>query len=134
MPHPKMFDDDDPLFLRVRAIALALPGAGMKVSHGRPAFYTTKVFAYYGGSLKQDGAWVSHPHAIMVYGDLERQTAYRDRDDAWIPAYLGGYGWTGIDVGQHTDWVEIGDLIEDSYRLTAPGRLVAALDRGGGTA
>ena len=52
--HPRMFDDDDPVLARVRTIALALPDAAEKVSHGRPAFFTTKVFAYYGGSLKVD--------------------------------------------------------------------------------
>jgi hypothetical protein len=44
-----MFDHDDPYLGRVRELAQALPGADMKVSHGRPAFFTKKVFAYYGG-------------------------------------------------------------------------------------
>lgn len=35
-----MFDETDPLLARVRGIALALPEAGEKVSHGRPAFFT----------------------------------------------------------------------------------------------
>ena len=50
MEHPRLFDDDDPLLARVRGIALALPEAVEKVSHGRPAFFTRKIFAYYGGS------------------------------------------------------------------------------------
>ncbi len=52
-----MFDDKDPLLKRVRKLALAFPDANEKVSHGRPAFYTVKVFAYYGGSQKVDGEW-----------------------------------------------------------------------------
>ena len=47
-----MFDDDDPFLARLREIALALPDAAMKVSHGVPAFFTKKVFAYYGASEK----------------------------------------------------------------------------------
>mgnify|MGYP000895616343 CR=1 FL=1 len=39
----------------------ALPGAAEKVSHGRPAFFTTKVFAYYGGSRKVDGVYDKDP-------------------------------------------------------------------------
>lgn len=132
MPHPQMFDDDDPLLARVRALALALPGAREKVSHGRPAFYTTKVFVYYGGSLKRDGQWVAHPQSVMLYGDLAGQAALRERADSWVPAYLGVSGWTGVDFGPDTDWDEIADLIEESYRVTAPARLVAELDRAPG--
>ncbi|MFI5841833.1 hypothetical protein ACIA8K_19190 [Catenuloplanes sp. NPDC051500] len=60
MSHPIMFDDADPVLRRVREIALAFPDAAEKVSHGRPAFYTTKVFAYYGGSVKVDGVYRQH--------------------------------------------------------------------------
>ena len=42
MAHPQMVDDDDPMLERVRAIALALPGASEKTSHGRPALHTVK--------------------------------------------------------------------------------------------
>jgi len=44
-----MFDDDDPLLERIRKLCAELPGTHEKVSHGRPAFFTKKVFAYYGG-------------------------------------------------------------------------------------
>jgi hypothetical protein len=50
-----MFDEADPVLDRLRALALAFPDAAEKVSHGHPAFFTTKVFAYYGGSVKVDG-------------------------------------------------------------------------------
>ena len=54
MSHPVMFDDQDPYLARVRDICLALPGADEKISHGRPNFFTRKVFATFGGSLKGD--------------------------------------------------------------------------------
>ena len=69
MTHPIMFDDKDPLLKRVRKLALTFPGANEKISHGRPAFYTVKVFAYYGGSTKTDGVWKSHDHSLMVPAD-----------------------------------------------------------------
>lgn len=50
-----MFNDDDPVLARVREVALALPDGADKVSHGRPAFFTTKVFAYDGTWVKVDG-------------------------------------------------------------------------------
>ena len=64
-----MFDDDDPFLEQLRRLAVALPNAGEKVSHGRPAFFTKKVFAYYGGSLKVNGDWIEHPHSVIVQAD-----------------------------------------------------------------
>jgi len=40
-----MFDDDDPLLERIRKLCAELPRTHEKVSHGRPAFFTKKVFA-----------------------------------------------------------------------------------------
>jgi hypothetical protein len=129
MAHPQMFDDDDPYLARVRELASALPGAAEKVSHGRPAFFTTKVFAYYGGSLKVDGAWVEHPHAVIIQPDPADRRALVDDDRVFVPAYLGPSGWLGVDVdGAGLDWTEIAELIDASFRLTAPSRLVAELD------
>lgn len=128
MSHPIMFDDDDPLLRRVREIALALPEAAMKVSHGRPAFYTQKVFCYYGGSIKVDGDWVPHDHAVIVQPDPDDAPALRQDSRFWAPGYLGASGWLGIDVDDRTDWAEIAELIDASYRVTAPRRLVRELD------
>ena len=52
MPHPIMFRDDDPGLAEVRMIALGFPDAFEKVSHGRPAFFVSKLFTMYGGSAK----------------------------------------------------------------------------------
>jgi YjbR len=123
-----MFDDDDPVLARVRDIALAFPGADEKVSHGRPAFFTTKVFAYYGGSHKVDGEWVQHPHAVMILPDADDRLALLDDDRVWVPAYLGPSGWLGFDLADDTDWTEVAELLDASYRLTAGKRLIAELD------
>lgn len=124
-----MFDDDDPYLARIRELAAALPATAEKVSHGRPAFFTTKVFAYYGGSLKVDGAWIEHPHAAIVQPDPADRRALLDDARVFVPAYLGPSGWIGIDVdGPDTDWSEIAELLDASFRLTAPKRLVAELD------
>lgn len=128
MEHPRMFDDGDPVLARVRRIALALPEAAEKVSHGRPAFFTRKVFAYYGGSQKVHGEWVQHPTSVMVLADLDGQSAMRALPHAWVPGYLGPYGWTGLDLGPRTDWDDVAGFIEESYRFTAPARLLTLLD------
>ena len=120
-----MFDEADPWYQRVRDLALALPGAQAKVSHGRPAFFTKKVFAYYGGSLKVDGAWVQHSQSVVLAGDLETISILRAQPCAYIPGYLGPSGWTGLDLDEHTNLDDLADWIEASYRLTAPQALVA---------
>lgn len=128
MTHPLMFSDDDPVLGRLRAIALALPDAKEKLVHGHPAFYTTKVFGYFGGSIKIDGVYVQHEHSVVLQADLAGRAALRGRPDAYLPAYLAAKGWTGLDLTPATDWDEIAELVEDSYRATAGRRLVATLD------
>ncbi|GAB3632951.1 MmcQ/YjbR family DNA-binding protein [Microbacterium shaanxiense] len=126
--HPIMFEDDDPLLARVRALALALPEAAEKISHGRPAFFTQKVFCYFGGSVRIDQEWVAHDAAIMVRPDPDDDPALRQDPRFWVPAYLGPSGWLGIDLDDDTDWREIAELIDASFRVTAPRRLVRELD------
>lgn len=123
-----MFDDDDPVLEQVRQLAIELPNAAEKVSHGRPAFFTKKVFAYYGGSLKIDGAWIEHPHSVIVRPDEGDRRALLDDDRTFVPAYLGPSGWIGLDLDDDTDWSEVAELLDASFRLTAPARDVAELD------
>lgn len=128
MAHPQMFDEKDPLLHRVRQIALALPGAAEKVSHGRPAFFTKKVFVYYGGSLKADGEHMQHGQSVIVRPDAEERRALVEDPRCYVPAYMGPSGWIGMDLDDGTDWAEVSELIEASYRETAGARLVAELD------
>ncbi|MBA8795467.1 hypothetical protein FHX74_003103 [Friedmanniella endophytica] len=132
MAHPKMFDDDDPRLARVRAIALDLPDAAEKITHGHPAFSTTKVFAYYGGSLRVDGAWESRPHSLLVMVAGDERRALLEDARCYVPAYLGPAGWIGFALpaprASRRAWDEVAELVEDSYRLTAGVRRVARLD------
>lgn len=127
-----MFADDDPLLERVRALALALPGSAEKISHGRPAFFTTKVFAWYGMSRKVEGVWVQHPQSVVVLLPEPERSAVRELPNAYVPGYIGPSGWTGLDLDGSTDWAEIAELLEESYRQTAPGSLVNQLDSSSG--
>ena len=128
MVHPLMFDDDDPLLLRVREIALGFPGAAEKISHGRPAFFTTKVFAYFGGSIKVDGEYEQHEHSLVVLPDEEEARALLQDPRCYRPAYLGPSGWVGLDLDDATDVQEVVELVEMSFRRTAGVRDIARLD------
>jgi predicted DNA-binding protein (MmcQ/YjbR family) len=65
--------------------------------------------------------WCKAPpgkQAVLVAADAER---------FFVPPYVGGKGWVGAYLDVEQDWEELADLIEESYRLTAPKRLVAEL-------
>ncbi len=123
-----MFDDGDPLLGRLRELALSLPDAAEKISHGHPAFFTKKIFAYYGGSVKVDGKYQQHEHSVLILPDPdEREVLLQDRR-CYAPAYLAAYGWVGLDLAADTDWDEVTELLDASFRRTAGKRSIASLD------
>lgn len=124
-----MFRDDDPGLAQVRRIAHGYPGAYEKVSHGRPGFFVSKMFAMYGGSSKATGEMRAVPHALLFKADDSDRQALEQDQRMFQPAYLGPSGWLGLDFTLATvDWDEVGELIDASYRLVAPKRLVTVLD------
>lgn len=123
-----MFDEDDPIYQEVSEIALGFPGADMKVSHGRPAFFTKKIFATYGGSIKIDGEYVQHPESVLIVPDPDDKPALENDDRFYIPAYWGPWGWMGFDLEDGFDHEELTELIDASYRLTATNKLIKELD------
>jgi predicted DNA-binding protein (MmcQ/YjbR family) len=46
----------------------------------------------------------------------------------FVPPYVGVHGWIGISLEADQDWSFVAELIEQSYRMTAPKRLIKALD------
>lgn len=126
--HPLMFDADDPVLARVREIALGLPGAAEKVSHGRVVFFTKKLFAWYGGSVKVDGAYVQHERSVCIKPDTDERQALLEEPGCYSPAYLAPSGWVGVDLVEPVDWERVAELVEMSFRETAGTRLVAELD------
>ena len=125
-----MFDDRDPLLHRVRSLALNFPGSAEKISHGRPTFSAPKMFAVYGGSRKNPaGPMIRYPHALLIRVDDSERPALQQDGRFFIPAYLGPYGWLGLDFdAAEVDWQEVAELIDASFRLQAPPRLIRRLD------
>jgi hypothetical protein len=128
MAHPPRFRDDDPLLGRLRGIALALPGAGEKISHGRPNFFTKRVFAIFGGVVKGDHASDVLARSLVFLPDGAERPAMLEDPRFVVPGYEGAYGWLAVDLRGGPDWAEVAELVESSYRMTAPSRLVAELD------
>ncbi len=116
----------DWLLERVREIALALPEAEMRESHGAPAFHT-------GG---KSGTFFAHfndqhhgePHvAVLVKtsgpDELEEMVA-RDPDIWFRPAYYGAAGWAGLILNRpRVDWDHVSEWMERSWLAVAPKRL-----------
>lgn len=130
MPHPLMFTDDDPGLAELREIALGYPGAHERVSHGRPGFFVTKMFAMYGGGTKESGPMVTVDHCVMVKVDESDREALLQDARFFYPAYVGVSGWLGLDfTAAKVDWNEVRELVDASYRLVAPKKSIEELDQ-----
>jgi predicted DNA-binding protein (MmcQ/YjbR family) len=62
--------------------------------------------------------------------DADQRRALSEDPRVFVPAYLGPSGWLGVDLDEHTDWTEVAELLDMSYRLTAPRRAITQLDLG----
>ncbi len=107
---------------RVRTICLRLPEAVEKSfgGHTSPAFRVRdKLFVM----TSEDGTSMTMKappgvQQILVGSDPER---------FFVPKYVGPKGWIGVrlDLRHGPDWDELGEMIVESYCLTAPKRLAA---------
>jgi predicted DNA-binding protein (MmcQ/YjbR family) len=131
VPHPIMFRDDHLGLAQVRKIALAFPEAFEKISWGRPVFCAPKIFAMYGGNAKTDvkGEYIAYPHSILVKVDDSDRRALEHDKRFFYPAYMGPSGWLGLDLtAAKVDWDEVRELIDASFRMVAPKKLITQLD------
>ena len=58
--------------------------------------------------------------------DAER-AALVDDPRFFLPAYVGVYGWLGLLLDKKTDWDEVAELLDASYRQVAPKKSLAKL-------
>jgi len=124
-----MFSDDDLGLTELRAWALGFPEAFEKVSWGRPVFCAPKMFAMYGGNMKADGQMVAFPHSLLVKVDDSDRKSLDQDSRFFYPAYLGPSGWMGLDLtAAKVDWDEVAELLDASFRLVAPKKLIKQLD------
>lgn len=121
-----MYSDDDPILIRLRAAALALPEATEKIAHGRPTFRCGKMFAMYGGAERGDTAH-RRDTALLFIPDPGERAALEQDGRFYVPAYVGAYGWLGLDLTLDADWAEVDELLDASFRQVAPKRAIARL-------
>jgi predicted DNA-binding protein (MmcQ/YjbR family) len=122
-PHPEVVDPRHPLIERVRSIALQFPEAVEVPAWGRPTFRAgKKIFVFVGATMEQ-------PHTIVIKPDPLDAPALRQDSRLWSPPYWGPSGWLAIALdAPETDWRELTELIDASYRQVALKRQLQALD------
>jgi predicted DNA-binding protein (MmcQ/YjbR family) len=106
----------------LRTLCLGFPEAVEKETWGHPTFRVRdKIFAT--GGEGEDGV-----PTMSCKARSEQEALLAIGEPFFHPAYVGSKGWIGVRLGPDTDWDEIAELIEESYRSTAPKRLIAELD------
>lgn len=108
---------------RLRKLCLALPEVEEKPfgGHTAPAFRVRdKLFVM----TSEDGTTMNLKGAPGV------QQALVGSDPAafFVPKYTGKNGWIGVRLDADLDWDEVGELVEEAWRRTAPKRTVASFD------
>jgi predicted DNA-binding protein (MmcQ/YjbR family) len=121
--HPLLFEPTDPLLQRIRERCLALPEAVEVRAWGRPTFRAGKrIFVTAGSSMDR-------PHSIVFKPDPAERPALIEDRRFFVPPYFGPAGWLAIDFdAPDTDWAELGELVETSYRQVALRRQLTALE------
>jgi hypothetical protein len=113
---------------RLRRLCLGLPEAHEVEAWGEPTFRVrNKLFAIYADSADHHGGgrnavWCKAApgnQALMVKAAPDR---------FFVPPYVGPSGWVGVYLDAGTDWDELSGLLRDSWRLTAPKKLIAMLE------
>ncbi len=113
-----------PVLDSVRRVCLAFPESAERETWGHPTFRVRdKIFATLGLDEASGRATMA-----MKAPPGEQEILLATGEPFFYPKYVGANGWIGVWVGEQTDWDEISELVEESYRMTAPKKLSAQLD------
>lgn len=123
--------DPDWLLGRVRTLAMELPEAEERESHGSPAWHTGdksgKFFAHF--SVRHHG--VPHIALLAKTSGPEEMDALIERapETFFRPAYYGASGWIGLILNRSdVDWSQIEHWLARSWQAVAPKRLTKLID------
>lgn len=108
---------------KLRKICLSLPDAEEIETWEQPTFrVNNKMFAISSSDTDAE-------HRVTLKAPPGEQRILLESGHPFFrPRYVGTKGWIGVHLDDKTDWSEIAELVEDSYRLIAPKRLVKELD------
>jgi len=112
---------------RVRALCEALPHAEHSAKGDHDTYSVRgKVFAYFLDNHHGDGI-VSVCVKSELGENVDRARLAPER--FYLPAYIGPRGWYGMRLDRgRVSWPEVAEILERSFRLTAPTSCIAKLD------
>jgi len=103
---------------QLRKICLALPDTKETLTWGHPHFRVgEKIFCGFGDERGKT--------SIGFKVTMDHQDALIMQDRFMMAAYVGRYGWVSMDASRIDDWLEVQDLVLESYQLIAPKRSLA---------
>ena len=109
-------------FARLQALCLSLPEAIEQETWEAPTFRVrNKIFAMVRSGEGRVSVW------CKARPGVQEMLISADPGRFFKPPYVGPKGWIGIHLDDEVDWDEVEDLVEESYRMTAPKRLSALL-------
>jgi predicted DNA-binding protein (MmcQ/YjbR family) len=112
----------DEIIDRLRGICLALPEATEGGGVGNPTFRVRdKIFAMQHRVDGRPSMWCKAPPGAQDILVSSNPAQF------FVPPYVGQHGWVGLWLDIDLDWGLVADLVEDSYRMTAPKRLLKLL-------
>ena len=119
----------DWLLGKINELALALPEAQARGSHGSPGWTVGdgKFFAHF--SDRHHGE--AEIAVLVKTGGQDELAALIERDPEtyYRPAYYGASGWVGIVLNRPgVDWQHVSDWLARSWRAVAPRKLTKLLD------
>jgi hypothetical protein len=123
--HPlEIYGPGEPLLTRLRQLCLPFPEAVETGGVGAPSFKVKdRIFAMQHRMDGRPSLWCKAPagaQEVLVGAAPER---------FFRPPYVGHNGWVGawIDLPD-VDWGHLAALVDESYRMTAPKRLLRVLE------
>lgn len=121
-------NDPEWLLGRLNALALALPEAEARPSHGAPAWRVAggKFFAIF----NQQHHGEREIAVLVKTSGQDELTALVEQDPEtyYRPAYYGASGWVGIVLNRKgVDWDHVAGWLERSWRAVAPKRMTKLL-------
>ena len=110
---------NEELLQHLRGMCLSLPEATEAGGVGDPTFRVRdKIFAMQHSVAGRPSLWCKAARgfqSVLVDSDPEQ---------FFVPPYVGHHGWIGIWLDRSLDWGHVAELVRESYRMTAPKRLL----------
>jgi hypothetical protein len=114
---------------KLRRLSLALPEAHEVEAWGEPTFRVkNKLFAMYAADGNHHGSGRS---SVWIKATKENQSLMLSAqpEKFFKPPYVGPSGWIGVYLDRSPDWDEVGELLRDAWRMTAPKKLITTSEQ-----